>query len=79
MFRLPGVDGSPDRAAVEAEKRKAKQNVAFTMKVFVTYVAFLRLGEISTVSSWIKDKPLSCSCRELVVLYFFWGVFHCFE
>lgn len=44
MFRLPGVDGSPDRAVVEAEKRKAKQNVAFTMKVFVTYVAFLRLA-----------------------------------
>lgn len=50
MFRLPGVDGSPDRAAVEAEKRKAKQNVSFTMKVFVAYVAFLRLGENFTVS-----------------------------
>ena len=46
MFRLPGADKLPDKAAVEEERRKTKQNVWFTMKAFVAYVALLRLGKV---------------------------------
>lgn len=47
MFRLPGADRSPDKAAVEEERRRAKQNVWFTMKAFVAYVVLLRLGKVT--------------------------------
>jgi len=46
MFRLAGAGGSPDKAALEEERKKNKQNVWFTMKVFVAYVALLRLGKL---------------------------------
>ena len=46
MFRLGGAGGSPDKAALEEERRKNKQNVWFTVKVFVGYVALLRLGKV---------------------------------
>ena len=45
MFRIAGAERSPDKATVEEEKKKAKQNVWFTVKVFVAYVALLRLGK----------------------------------
>lgn len=44
MFRLAGAGGSTDKAAVEEERRKNRQNVWFTMKVFVAYVALLRIA-----------------------------------
>jgi len=44
MFRLPGTDRTPDKAAVEEERRRAKKNVWFTMKAFVAYVVLLRLA-----------------------------------
>ena len=47
MFRLPGADRTPDKAAVEEERRRAKQNVWFTMKAFVAYVVLLRLGKMT--------------------------------
>ena len=46
MFRLPGADRTPDKTAVEEERRRAKQNVWFTMKAFVAYVVLLRLGKV---------------------------------
>ena len=48
MFRLPGADRTPDKAAIEEERRRAKQNVWFTMKAFVAYVVVLRLGKVFT-------------------------------
>ena len=48
MFRLAGAGGSPDKAAVEEERRKNKQNVWFTVKVFVAYVALLRSGKVTS-------------------------------
>ena len=47
MFRLPGAGASPDKAAIEEEKRRNRKNVWFTMKAFVAYVALLRFGKIS--------------------------------
>ena len=47
MFRLPGADRTPDKTAVEEERRRAKQNVWFTMKAFVAYVVLLRLGKVT--------------------------------
>ncbi|KAM7446793.1 Mitochondrial import receptor subunit TOM5 [Porites harrisoni] len=44
MFRLPGAGASPDKAAIEEEKRRNRKNVWFTMKAFVAYVALLRLA-----------------------------------
>lgn len=44
MFRLPGADRTPDNTALEEERRRAKQNVWFTMKAFVAYVVLLRLA-----------------------------------
>ena len=49
MFRLPGADKTPDKAAAEEEKRKAKQNVWFTVKAFVAYVVLLRLGKLKVL------------------------------
>ena len=46
MFRLPGAGASPDKAAIEEEKRRNRKNVWFTMKAFVAYVALLRLGKL---------------------------------
>ena len=45
MFRIGGPDKSPEKATLEAEKKKARQNVWFTLKVFTAYVAVLRLGQ----------------------------------
>lgn len=47
MFRLAGAGGSPDKAALEEERKKNKENVWFTFKVFAAYVAFLRLGKLA--------------------------------
>jgi len=47
MFRLPGADRTSDKAAIEEERRKAKQNVWFTMKAFVAYVVLLGLGKVT--------------------------------
>ena len=51
MFRLPGADRTPDKTAVEEERRRAKQNVWFTMKAFVAYVVLLRLGKVKPFTS----------------------------
>ena len=60
MFRLPGTDRTPDKAAVEEERRRAKQNVWFTMKAFAAYVVLLRLGEVKVyVGSTICSL---CAC-----------------
>ena len=61
MFRLPGAGASPDKAALEEEKRRNRKNVWFTMKAFVAYVALLRLGKISLFilkNEYIKMKEL---------------------
>ena len=50
MFRLPGAGVSPDKAAIEEEKRRNRKNVWFTMKAFVAYVALLRLGKLKESS-----------------------------
>ena len=50
MFRLPGAGASPDKAALEEEKRRNRKNVWFTMKAFVAYVALLRLGKLKESS-----------------------------
>ena len=50
MFRLPGAGASPDKAAIEEEKRRNRKNVWFTMKAFVSYVALLRLGKLKESS-----------------------------
>ena len=47
MFRLPGADRTPDKAVVEEERRRTKQNLWFTMKAFAAYVVLLRLGEVT--------------------------------
>lgn len=52
MFRLPGADRTPDKTAVEEERRRAKQNVWFTMKAFVAYVVLLRLGKVTFYVDW---------------------------
>ena len=55
MFRLAGAGGSTDKAAVEEERKKNRQNVWFTMKVFVAYVALLRIGKIKTYVYMISE------------------------
>lgn len=44
MFRVAGTGGSPDKATLEEERKKTSENVWFTLKVFASYVAFLRLA-----------------------------------
>jgi len=62
MFRLPGTDRTPDKAAVEEERRRAKQNVWFTMKAFVAYVVLLRLGKAGKVTFHVDfNSRLCCS------------------
>ena len=58
MFRLPGADRTPDKTAVEEEKRKAKQNVWFTMKAFVAYVVLLRLGKVTSSVHVVHKQTL---------------------
>ncbi|KAK2563622.1 hypothetical protein P5673_013358 [Acropora cervicornis] len=51
MFRVAGTGGSPDKATLDEERKKNSENVWFTLKVFASYVAFLRL--VSGISSGI--------------------------
>ena len=46
MFRVAGAGGSPDKATLDEERKKNSENVWFTLKVFASYVAFLRLGKL---------------------------------
>ena len=46
MFRLASAGGSPDKATLDEERKKNKKNVWFIVKVFVAYVAVLRLGKL---------------------------------
>ena len=46
MFRVAGTGGSPDKATLDEERKKNSENVWFTLKVFASYVAFLRLGKL---------------------------------
>ena len=46
MFRVAGTGGSPDKATLEEERKKNSENVWFTLKVFASYVVFLRLGKL---------------------------------
>ena len=58
MFRLPGAGASPDKAAIEEEKKRNRKNVWFTMKVFVAYVALLRLGKLKESLSILKNENI---------------------
>ena len=58
MFRLPGAGASPDKAAIEEEKRRNRKNVWFTMKAFVAYVALLRLGKLKESLSILKNENI---------------------
>lgn len=44
MFRVAGTGGPPDKATLDEERKKNSENVWFTLKVFASYVAFLRLA-----------------------------------
>lgn len=69
MFRLPGAGASPDKAAIEEEKRRNRKNVWFTMKAFVAYVALLRLGKISL--SILKNEYIWSNNINIVIMYLF--------
>lgn len=69
MFRLPGAGASPDKAAIEEEKRRNRKNVWFTMKAFVAYVALLRLGKISL--SILNNEYIWSNNINIVIMYLF--------